>query len=108
MNRNEAKILLMATRSVYQSFQISDGLPDLWAEILSGVTYEEASAALKHYMRGDHEFAPTPGQLIAIAKSRRPRKAILPKWGELKRGDLRDNLLPDQVTKLLRLTGKVE
>lgn len=67
MNSLEVKKLFAIMMAVYPNFKLVDVdfAAYTWANILSDCTYDQASLALKAYIRSDSSgFAPSPGQLI--------------------------------------------
>lgn len=67
MNSLEAKKLFAIMMAVYPNFKLVDVdfAANTWSNILSDCTYDQASLALKAYIRSDSSgFAPSPGQLI--------------------------------------------
>lgn len=67
MNSLEVKKLFAIMMATYPNFKLVDVdfAANTWANILSDCTYDQASLALKAYIRSDSSgFAPSPGQLI--------------------------------------------
>lgn len=67
MNSLEVKKLFAIMMAVYPNFKLVDVdfAANTWSNILSDCTYDQASLALKAYIRSDSSgFAPSPGQLI--------------------------------------------
>lgn len=67
MNRDEAKKLVMVTKSAYPNWKIDDVSMtiDTWCSMLDEYSYNEMSLALKSYIKSDTSgFAPNIGQLI--------------------------------------------
>lgn len=75
MNINEAGVLLSKITVSYPNFKVNDHklAAAVWAETLENETLEDVNKALKIYNREAHEFAPSPGQLIAIIKKYKPK-----------------------------------
>lgn len=113
MNQNEARNLLMGIKAVYQNFQLSEVLPDLWNELLTGITYSEALDGIKTFMRSGSKFAPVPGEIIEIVFAERARKRRLEneknhtkKLLDSPKFDLRATLDDERLKKLIKLAGK--
>ena len=67
MNSLEVKKLFAIMMAVYPNFKLVDVdfAANTWSNILYDCTYDQASLALKAYIRSDSSgFAPSPGQLI--------------------------------------------
>ena len=70
MTREETKKILMAMQVLYRNFRVDDELKtatvDMWTEMLSDLSYEQVSQAVKEFAQTDTKgFPPTVGQIRA-------------------------------------------
>lgn len=70
MTREETQKILAAIQTAYPGYKVEDKkyAVDLWTEMLSDLTYEQVSIALRYFISTDTKgFAPSIGQLRAKA-----------------------------------------
>lgn len=70
MTRDETKRIIMAIKVLYPGYKVDDAMKtatiDLWAEMLSDLSYEQVSRAVRVFAATDTKgFAPSVGQIRA-------------------------------------------
>lgn len=81
MTREETQKILMGIQVLYKTFRVDDGLKtatvDMWTEMLSDLTYEQVSQAVKEFALTDTKgFPPTIGQIRANVAGHRPAEIM--------------------------------
>ncbi len=71
MTREETQRILMAIQVLYPSYKVDNTMKtatvDMWTEMLSDLTYEQVSRAVRIFSSTDTKgFAPTVGQIRAV------------------------------------------
>lgn len=115
MTQEEIGKLLASVAAIYPNTEISEPMMAIWPEVLSGISYPEAHAAVLKFMKSPSAFPPTPGQILEIVRSQKIAKQYQVDR-DIKRiestkqityqGDARSTLSEAGLKKLLALTGK--
>lgn len=80
MTRDEAKKLIIVITYTYPNYKPQDlsMAVDIWADMLSEYSYEQAAAGLKAFIATDTSgFAPSIGQIIDKMHSLQPKEKIM-------------------------------
>lgn len=67
MEKNEIAEILFMIQGAYQSFQIGKGTPLAWYAVLEDVSVDAVRRAVALYLRENHEFWPSPGQIYQLS-----------------------------------------
>lgn len=65
MTRDETKKILMAIKAVYPLLVVDQTVIDVWQALLGNHAYAVIQDATMGYLREPHDFAPTPGKILA-------------------------------------------
>lgn len=70
MTKEETTKILVLISGVYQNFQISPATCDVWHEIFKDFQYSDIAEACFVYFKGENNFPPVPGNLLAALRSK--------------------------------------
>lgn len=66
--KEEIKVLIILTKSIYQHWEVNSALVDVWTSVLGRYDVATLNNALRIYLSCDHEFPPKPGQLVELCE----------------------------------------